>query len=690
MAQRDLTSKEAARLAPTVLVESEWAPCRYNCPVHADVRAYIELASRGQWTAALDLVHEALPFASICGRICHHPCEANCRRNDVDQPVAVREIKRFLAERQGERDATVHKAPSQDKAKVAIMGGGPAGMSAALELAKMGYRPTVFERFPIAGGIPATAIPRYRLPLDVVQMDIDWICRHGVELVTGVEIGKDKTIEQLRAEGFAAVLVAGGLAKSRALPMPGGDHRRVYGVLDFLQGINFGKPPEIGRDVLVIGGGNVAIDAARSALRLGAKRVRMICLEDEKEMPAWSWEQTEAREEGIEIIYRRGPVEVVAANGEITSLKSRKVTRVFDENRRFSPQYDDSDILNIECDTVVVAIGQMVDNGFAAGSGLQIDQRGRLAYDPATHQTSSADIFACGEIVTSPGSAVEACASGKRAAKAMDMFLSGRKIEIAELLPPAIDKIDKQTADKVAKTLRVKVPAAGPDARKCCFDDFEQTLAEEAVLEESRRCMSCGSGAEVLVDKCAACLTCLRVCPFDIPRVTDVARIDSALCQACGMCIADCPANAIIAKGWDVKELAAKTAKVLASMNGGKKIVAYVSGHHAPAAAWSATSEDLVPGVAEIYLPSMSRLSATELMQAFVNGADAVFVVAGAIGADRYPTATQRIRKRVELAAAMLNEIGFDSKRLVLVEVADQGRAAIRAALEKAAGEVGV
>jgi coenzyme F420-reducing hydrogenase delta subunit len=182
------------------------------------------------------------------------------------------------------------------------------------------------------------------------------------------------------------------------------------------------------------------------------------------------------------------------------------------------------------------------------------------------------------------------------------------------------------------------------------------------------------------------------VCPFDIPRVTDVARIDSALCQACGMCIADCPANAIIAKGWDVKELAARTAKALAAMSGspqgGKKIVAYVSGHHAPAAAWSATSEDTVPGVAEIYLPSMSRLSASEIMQAFVNGADAVFVVAGAIGADRYPNATQRIRKRVELAAGMLKEIGFDSKRLVLVEVADQGRAAIRAALEKAAGEV--
>jgi ferredoxin len=270
----------------------------------------------------------------------------------------------------------------------------------------------------------------------------------------------------------------------------------------------------------------------------------------------------------------------------------------------------------------------------------------------------------------------------------MDMFLRGQKIEIAELLPPVIDKIDKQTADKVVKTLRVKVPAAGPDARKCCFDDFEQTLAQEAVLEESRRCMSCGSGAEVLVDKCAACLTCLRVCPFDIPRVTDVARIDSALCQACGMCIADCPANAIIAKGWDVKELAARTAQTLAAMTGGKKIVAYVSGHHAPAAAWSATSEDSVPGVAEIYLPSMSRLSASELMQAFVNGSDAVFVVAGAIGADRYPTATQRIRKRVELAAAMLKEVGFDANRLVLVEVADQGRAAIRAALEKAAGEV--
>ncbi|MCY2925407.1 MAG: FAD-dependent oxidoreductase [Planctomycetota bacterium] len=360
----DLTSEEAAKLpSPQDLMEREWAPCRHNCPVHADVRAYIELAARGQWQAAIDVIRERLPFASVCGRICHHPCEANCRRKGVDEAVAIREVKRFVTETQGAAGATVRKA-AQTKAKVAIVGAGPAGLAAALELAKMGYRPTVLEKSPVAGGIPATAIPTYRLPRKVLQQDIDWICAHGVTVQTGVEVGKDKTIDALLKEGFAAVLVATGLARSRMLPMPGADHKMVYPVLDFLQKAAFAQPVTVGKDVLVIGGGNVAMDAARTAARMGAARVRAVCLENEQEMPAWSWEQEEAREEGVSFIHRRGPVEVVVKDGQIAGLKTRKVTRVFDEGRRFSPQYDDADVNVIQCATIIVALGQMADMGF--------------------------------------------------------------------------------------------------------------------------------------------------------------------------------------------------------------------------------------------------------------------------------------------------------------------------------------
>ncbi|HUU31812.1 MAG TPA: FAD-dependent oxidoreductase, partial [Phycisphaerae bacterium] len=358
MREADLTSKDVARLsATTELMEREWAPCRDGCPVHADVRGYLEAIAEGRFGEAIDIIRANLAFAAVCGRICHHPCEANCRRRDVDEPVGIRELKRFVAELQGVAGSTIRKAPAQNKARVAIVGGGPSGMAAGLELAKLGYRPTVFEKFPVAGGIPMTAVPKYRLPRDVLQMDIDWICAHGVELETGVEIGKDKSIDALRREGFAAVLIATGLAKSRPLPMPGAEHPRVYPALSLLTDISFGRRVNLGEDVLVIGGGNVAVDAARSALRLGVSRVRMMMLESPEEMPAYSWEQDEAAEEGITLTHRRGPTEVLVRGGRIVGLKARKVTRVFDEKKRFDPRYDDSDVIEVECDTVVVAIG---------------------------------------------------------------------------------------------------------------------------------------------------------------------------------------------------------------------------------------------------------------------------------------------------------------------------------------------
>ncbi len=688
MLDGDLTSNDIAALRETTkLMEQEWSPCRYNCPVHADVRGYVELIARGRWQDAIDLIRAALPFASVCGRICHHPCETNCRRWEVDEGVAVRELKRFVAELQGAEGATVHKPAKQDKAKVAVIGAGPSGLSAALELAKLGYQVTVFEKFPIGGGIPATAIPKYRLPRDVVQMDVDWICAHGINLQTGVEIGKDKTIDDLQKEGFEAILIAVGLARSRMLPLPGADHPRVYPVMEFLTEVSFDRRPDVGKTVLVIGGGNVAVDGARSAIRLGADTVQMMCLEDEDEMPAWDWEQRESLEEGISFIHRRGPVEIVIKNGEITGMKARKVTRVFDESGRFAPEYDDSDVIEIPCDTVIMAIGQMSDNGFVEGSPVQVDERGRLDYRPATHETNANGVFACGEVVTGPGSAVEACANGQRAAKAIDQHLSGRPIEIDDRIPETFGKLDQRTAERIPKTERVKVPTDPPEVRKKVFAEFEHTLSEEAVLAEARRCMSCGSGAEVLVDKCAACLTCLRVCPFDIPEVTDVARIRSNLCQACGMCIVECPANAIVARGWDLHQLEKETEEALASMgtNGQKKIVAYVCGHHAPANAWSGRLDDAIPGVAEMYLPSMSRLGVNQILRALESGADGVIVVASDIRGDRYPGATERVSKRVEQVRELIGEIGLNADRIQLVQAADQGRAAMREAMEQAA-----
>ncbi|MEN6665771.1 MAG: FAD-dependent oxidoreductase [Phycisphaerae bacterium] len=687
MRDGDLTSADVAALPASELMRREWAPCRYNCPVHADVRAYIELAAMGRWHEAIDVIREALPFASVCGRICHHPCEGNCRRSDVDEPVAIREVKRFVSERQGAAGASVHKV-KQDKAKIAVIGAGPAGMAAALDLAKLGYRPTVFEKQPVAGGIPVSAIPKYRLPRDVLQQDIDWICAHGVEVVKNCTIGKDKTIAQLMKDGFKAVVVATGLSTSRMLPLPGANNPRVLPVLDFLAAAAFDRPVDIGKNVVVIGGGNVAMDAARTAVRYGATQVRCVMLETHEEMPAFSWEAREAEEEGVAFVHRRGPVEVVTGGGKITGLKTRGVTRVFDEQKRFAPAYDDADVQTLECDTIVFAIGQAPDWGFAQGSGLDVVDGRRLTFNPATQQTNVEGVFACGEIVTKPGSVVEACASGQRAAKAVDMFLSGRPISIDDAIPPAIDKIDAETAALVKKVARNPVPTEEPDVRNRVWTETDHNYSDEAALAEARRCMSCGAGAEVLVDKCVACLTCLRVCPFDIPVVTDVARISSALCQACGMCIAECPGNAIIARGWDVKALVERTKLELAAIKGPRKIVAYVCGHHSPAAAWAGTLEDAIAGVAEIYLPSMSRLSAAEMLHAIENGADGVIVVSCTSGADRYPGATERVHKRAAQVQQLLKDIGMSTDKVQVVDAADQGRAAMREAMAAAADKI--
>lgn len=649
------------------LMELEWAPCRYNCPVHADVRLYLEHAAQGRFGDAIDVIREALPLAAVCGRICHHPCEANCRRNDIDQPVAIREVKRFVAETQGAAGSTVRKAAKQDKARVAVIGAGPAGLAAGLELAKAGFRPVLFERFAVAGGIPATAIPKYRMPREVLQQDVDWIAAHGVEIRTGVQIGKDKTLNDLLAEGFEAVLIAAGLSKSRTLPLHGGDNPRVLPVLEFLQSVSFTGKADIGNDVLVIGGGNVAVDAARSALRLGAARVRMMCLEDEKEMPAWKWEQDEAKEEGIRFIHRRGPVEVTAAGGKVTAVKARKVTRVFDEKKRFNPAYDDRDVIALECDTVILAIGQMPDLGFLSGSGLKLDDRGRMIYNPLTHQTNLPNVFACGEIVTPPGSAVEACASGKRAAAAIITYFAGKPIRIDDALPPTIDKIAPEVGAKVSKVERVPVIAEEPAERKKSFAQFDRSYTPIEALCEARRCMSCGAGAEVLVDKCAACLTCLRVCPFGIPKVSDVARIESTLCQACGMCAAECPAQAIVLKGTPTDYVESRTAELLAAGKG--KVIAYVCGHHATADDWQG-QDVTVPGVVELYLPSMAGLGVKQLLRAFEHGAERVLVVACKDSTDRYPRTTQRLRERVSQARTLLGEVGMGEDALQLVEIA--------------------
>ncbi|MGM0680620.1 MAG: FAD-dependent oxidoreductase, partial [Thermodesulfobacteriota bacterium] len=567
-------------------LDSLWPPCRNGCPIHADVRLYVHHISQARYQEATDVIRRRLPFASVCGRICHHPCEANCRRRDIDESIAIRELKRFAVEQTPK--PTVNKPASQDRGRIAIVGSGPSGMSAALDLALRGYQPVIYEKSRVAGGIPAQVIPPYRLPREAVKADVDWILAHGIELNTGVEIGRDKTVQDIVDEGCKAVIIAAGLSNSRILPLPGTDHPRVHGVLNFLKEVGNNKEIDVGHDLLVIGGGNVACDAARSAVRYGCQRVRMICLEAEEEMPAWDWEIEECKEEGIEIINRRGPESVqISKDGAISGLQHKKVTRVFNEEGRFAPEFDE-DVLDItECDTVVFAIGQALDDVFLEGSGLEMNQYNRLNFSPENQMTNLDWVFACGEAVTPPGSVVEACASGRRAAEAVDQYLSRGKVDLSQydLHPEIVDRIDEEAGKIITRIERHEQPVLPPEERKNSFIPFELGLTSETALPEAQRCLECGNGAEVIAGRCVKCLTCVRVCPFGAPYIDSVAHIDPTRCQACGICVTECPARAITIGNREVVRVGYELTEKLKTESN-SRTVAYICGQGASEGQW--------------------------------------------------------------------------------------------------------
>lgn len=661
-------------------LENLWPPCRNGCPAHADVRLYVHHISQARYQEATDVIRQRLPFASVCGRICHHPCEANCRRRDVDQSVAIRELKRFTLEQTPE--PTVNKPAVQDKGRVAVVGSGPSGMSAALDLALRGYQPVIFEKSDVAGGIPAQVIPPHRLPREAIKADVDWILAHGIELETGVEIGRDRTVQDLAEEGFKAVIIAVGLSKSNILPLPGTDHPRVHGVLDFLRAVSSKQEIDVGRDVLVIGGGNVACDAARAAVRYGCDRVRMICLESEEEMPAWDWEIQECKEEGIEIINRRGPESVqTAEDGALSGLRHKKVTRVFNEEGRFAPEFDENELDTTSCDTIVFAIGQALDDGFRRGSDLELNQYKRLSFSPDNHMTNLDWVFACGEAVTPPGSVVEACASGRRAAEAVDQYLSRGNVDLAEYdsHPRVIDRIDEEAGRNVTRIKRHEQPVLPPEKRKNTFEPFELGFTSETALPEAHRCLECGNGAEVIPGRCVKCLTCVRVCPFDAPYVDSVAHIDPLRCQACGICVTECPARAITLGNREIERVEHQLSENLEKK--GVKTVAYICGQGASEGQWQGRETIGSKDVMEIYLSSLVRLDVSDLLAAYEKGADKVIVAVCKKDDERHPGTRDLMDRRVKRLSLDLENIGMGRDSLCFLEINDGSIASLQEAL---------
>ena len=555
-------------------VDRDWLntnfPCMMACPAHTNAGRYVELIAEGAFEEAYRTAREPNPMASICGRVCAHPCETACRRGEIDKPIAIRALKRFLTERYGpesRRPIDVNAGRTQPKLpfRIAIVGAGPVGLSAAHDLALMGYAVTIFEASQVAGGMLYLGLPEYRLPRDVVEAQVrEILCTGDISLKLNQAAGRDFTIGDLRRD-FDAVLIAVGAHRSRDLTIPGVNLDGVYKGIDFLLNVNLGYTFTIGKKVLVIGGGNVAMDVARSAarevlrqhaggvehfepsqgsldavaaremmdvslsaLRLGAQEVHLVCLENREEMPAALEEIEEAEEEGIIIHPGFGPKQIIGENGRAVALEVLKTKSVFDSNRRFSPTFYENSEARLACDTIIMAIGQAPNLQFiGTEDGVDVSPRGLIAVNPQTLMTSAAGVFAGGDCVFGPRLIIDSVADGKRAAVGIDEFLRGTEhpapiveVEVLERHRMPLELLD---------LVRQPIPML-PLNRRTGVTEVEIGFNEEAAMAEAQRCLHCWvntvfEGNSDDATQCILCGGCVDVCPENCLELVSLDRV---------------------------------------------------------------------------------------------------------------------------------------------------------------------
>lgn len=647
-----------------------YSPCRAACPAHTDVQAYVGLIAQGRYNEAFEVITAPNPIASVCSMICHHPCEQSCRRCGVDEPLSVRHLKRFAIEKSLDyRRAKRRLVPKTKNKSIGIIGSGPSGLAAANDLANLGYSVTIYERHPALGGMLVSAIPPYRLPREILKEDIDDVVSKGIEVKTNCDIGKDVTLADLTKK-HDAVLVAIGLSLSRSIPIPGVDGAGVLLAIPFLTDVAFGKKPALGKKVLVIGGGNVAMDVARTSRRLGVKDVSMVCLESAEEMPAWKWEVDEAVEEGIRINHRWGPKAVKRDGDKVLGLEVKKVKSVFDANGRFSPAYDESQTTVIEADTIILTIGQMSNLSFLKGTDVKIDERGRVEWNAATQMSSAKGVFLSGEVVTGPGSAIAAVANGHRAALAMHLYCQGETIEgklpsqekekIVEMPPDLVEKIGKEP--------RIKIKHLAPEVRCDQMVHFEIGYDETEALKEAGRCRGCGGGAVVDKNKCMACLTCMRVCPYGAPVVTSHSEIRPEYCQACGLCVAECPGEAISMVSYDVREHRNNMPSLIGPIDPKREepvVIAFLCTHHVGVLGF-----DVAKNVKTVPVHCTSRIDVLDMLKAVESGADGVAIVRCGDGTCKYRNIAPRVNARVKRAQDLIGALGMDKNRIEILTAA--------------------
>ena len=498
------------------------APCKTACPAHIAVQGYLKLAAQGKYKEALQLIKRDNPFPAVCGRICNRRCEDACTRGTIDQAVAIDEVKRFIAQQDLNAETrfvpekVIPKVDGEFEEKIAIIGGGPAGLSCAYYLAEKGYRPTVFEKEKQPGGMLMHGIPEFRLEKDVIEAEINVLRALGVEFRCGVEVGRDVTIPELREQGYKGFYVAIGLQSGGKLGVPGEDAEGVKAGIELMREVNLEGKKSLSGRVVVIGGGNIGADVARTALRCGAEKVSLYCLEDYDSMPMGVEDRTECEEDGIEIHAGWGQTEILAENGRCSGIRFRKCLSVRNAEGRFAPTFDDNATEEVPCDMVLYCIGQKVDwKGLLTGTAVELNPNGTAKADPVTYQTAEPDIFVGGDVYTGQKFAIDAIAAGKQGAVSLHRWVQDATLTIGR------DKREFIELDKNNLLLEEASYDNTPRQRigynetlRKTFKDGRVAFTEEQVKAETARCLGCGASV-VDPNKCIGCGICTTRCAFD-------------------------------------------------------------------------------------------------------------------------------------------------------------------------------
>ncbi len=499
------------------------APCKTACPAHIGIQGYLQLAKEGRYEDALALIKKDNPLPAVCGHVCNRRCEDACTRGTIDEAVAIDEVKRFIAERDLNAETryipekTIPSLKGGFEEKIAIIGAGPAGLSCAYFLALTGYKPTIFEKNAEPGGMLRYGIPSYKLEKDLLAAEIDVIRQLGVEIRCGVEVGKDITIEELREQGYRGFYAAIGCQRGRKPGISGENARGAYTAVDFLREAGTKESFELEGDVVVVGGGNVAIDAARISSRCTDAKISMFCLETREKMPASNEEIEEALEEGITLNCGWGPKEVLEEDGHVSGVVFKKCTRVFDAQGRFSPEYDENDTITVPCRHVIFSVGQAIDWGHMLDNlHVELRPNGGAIANKLTYQTSEPDIFVGGDVYTGPKFAIDAIAAGREGAISLNRYVHEHcTLTIGRNRRDFIE-LDKENikVDAYDTSSRQIPPKADVKEQAKTFRDLSHSLTEEQVKKETSRCLSCGASV-VDPNKCIGCGICTTKCMFD-------------------------------------------------------------------------------------------------------------------------------------------------------------------------------